>query len=304
MWRIGSLNRVLFYYAVSILTGFLILISSNSAQGETLVIDGMNGVVINSKQFTNPQGNCIRISNSTNIIIQNSIIKNCGGEGIAIFNSSNITILTNHIEEARTGVYAQDSKVIRVEHNTFKNAKGPFPGGHFVQLLRVSSGGNRINSNRGINVRGQSNPEDMINLFRSCGTALDPIQVIGNTLEGGGPSKTGSGIVTGDAGGCYIRVKDNVLTNPGNVGIAIAGGTNIEVINNTVYSLQTDVSNVGIYVWNQASSECHSHTVRDNMVNWTNKEGTRNPAWNAGNCGPVTGWEMNQWDNKLFLKIE
>ena len=305
MWPSQSLNRVPLFYVVSILlTGFLVLIASNSAKGEPLVISGMNGVVINSKQFTNPQGNCIRISNSTNITIQNSVIANCGGEGIMIENSTNVAILASQIEEVRTGVLAVTSTAIRVENNTFKNVKGPFPRGQFVQFNNVRSGGNRINFNRGVNVRGQSNPEDMISIYQSCGTALDPIQVIGNTLEGGGPSKSGAGITTGDNGGCYIRVKDNILTNPGNVGIAIAGGTFIEVLHNTVYSLQTDVSNVGIYVWNQASPECHSHTVRDNMVNWTNKEGKRNPAWNHGNCGTVQGWESNQWNSTIFLKIE
>src|ERR1043165_7485078 len=142
----------------------------------------------------------------------------------------------------------------------------------------------------------------MINPFDSWGTVLDPIQVIGNTLEGGGPSKSGGGITTGDYGGCYIRVKDNVLINPGNVGIAIAGGHDIEVLKNTVYSQQTDVSNIGIYVWTVESRECHSHTVRTNMVQWINKDGKKNPAWNSGTCGTVKGWDLNEWDLKVFLR--
>lgn len=305
MWPSKSLNRAPFLYVVSILlTGFFVLMGSHSAKGETLVINGMSDVVISSKQFTNPQGNCIEILNSKNITIEKNIIRNCGGEGIAMENSTNVAILANQIEEVRTGVYAATSTAIRVENNTFKNVKGPMPRGQFVQFNKVRGGGNRINSNRGVNVRGQSNPEDMISLFQSCGTALDPIQVNGNTLEGGGPSKSGSGIMTGDSGGCYIRVKDNVLINPGNVGIGIAGGTNIEVLHNTVYSEQTDVSNVGIYVWNVASPECHSHTVRDNMVKWTNKDGKLNPAWNAGTCGAIKGWELNEWDLKIFLRVK
>lgn len=305
MWPSKSLNRAPFLYVVSILlTGFFVLMGSHSAKGETLVINGMSDVVISSKQFTNPQGNCIEILNSKNITIEKNIIRNCGGEGIAMENSTNVAILANQIEEVRTGVYAVTSTAIRVENNTFKNVKGPMPRGQFVQFNNVRGGGNRINSNRGVNVRGQSNPEDMISLFQSCGTALDPIQVNGNTLEGGGPSKSGSGIMTGDSSGCYIRVKDNVLINPGNVGIGIAGGTNIEVLHNTVYSEQTDVSNVGIYVWNVASPECHSHTVRDNMVKWTNKDGKLNPAWNSGTCGAIKGWDLNEWDLKIFLRVK
>ena len=303
MWPSESLNRAPFLYMVSIfLTGFFVLIANNSAKGEVLVINGMNGVTINNRQFTNPEGHCIQILNSMNITIKENSIRNCSGEGIAMENSTNVAILSNQIEEVRTGVYAQTSTAIRVENNTFKNVKGPIPRGQFVQFNNVSGGGNRINSNRGVNVRGQSNPEDMINLFDSCGTALDPIQVIGNTLEGGGPSKSGGGITTGDYGGCYIRVKDNVLINPGNVGIAIAGGHDIEVLKNTVYSQQTDVSNIGIYVWNVASPECHSHTVRDNMVQWINKDGKKNPAWNSGTCGTVKGWDLNEWDLKVFLR--
>ena len=129
MWPRESLNRVFYFCGVSILTGVFVLIASNSAKGEVLVISGMNGVTIHNQQFTNPEGNCIQILNSTNITIKENIIRNCGGEGIAMENSTNVAILANQIEEVRTGVHALTSTAIRVENNTFKNVKGPIPRG-------------------------------------------------------------------------------------------------------------------------------------------------------------------------------
>jgi hypothetical protein len=94
-----------------------------------------------------------------------------------------------------------------------------------VQFNAVTGKSNRINCNVGENISGQSYPEDAINLYKSSGDPTDPIQVVGNKIKGGGPSNTDSGIAVGDSAGAYVLVKDNVLIDPGQVGIGIGGGT-------------------------------------------------------------------------------
>src|SRR5213082_455220 len=70
---------------------------TNSFTGE-YVINGKNGVVIDSWCFTNPGGRCLVITNSSNITIKNSTFKNCNSVGIAIWDSSNILIENNRLD--------------------------------------------------------------------------------------------------------------------------------------------------------------------------------------------------------------
>jgi hypothetical protein len=110
------------------------------------------------------------------------------------------------------------------------------------------------------------------------------IIAVGNWIRGGGPSPSGGGIMTGDGGGSYILVEDNILVNPGQYGLAIASGTHIMILNNLVYGKRLPFANVGLYVWNQYDSECADNIVQGNMINYTNRDGVSNPCWNAGNC--------------------
>ncbi|MGB2609396.1 MAG: hypothetical protein WBC80_10495 [Isosphaeraceae bacterium] len=150
-------------------------------------------------------------------------------------------------------------------------------GGQLAQFDKVTGGGNRINHNLALNILGKSNPEDVINIYKSSGTLDDPIQVIGNKIRGGGPSDSGGGIMTGDSGGAYIVVKDNILVDPGQYGIAIAGGHHIQILDNKVFGKRQSFTNVGTHVWNQSKAPCHDHSVKGNRVRWFNKGGMENP---------------------------
>ena len=97
----------------------------------------------------------------------------------------------------------------------------------------------------------------------------------------------------GDQGGAYMIAQDNILVNPGQYGIAIASGTNIQVLNNKIYSAQQLYSNVGLYIWNQYNTSCSLNTISGNQVSWKNSAGIENDSWNAGNCGPVSNWTTN-----------
>ncbi|NOY60080.1 MAG: T9SS type A sorting domain-containing protein [Calditrichaeota bacterium] len=258
-----------------------------------IVINGKSDTTISALSISNPSGNGITITNSRRIRIEFCNIGPCSGEGVSIYNSSNITVVHNKFNHVRTGVYAQQSQSIVADSNYFKNIQGPFPRGQFVQYNQVTGPGNRINYNIGENLPGESYPEDAINLFESTGLENDPIQVIGNKIRGGGPSRSGGGIMTGDDGGGYIIAKDNILVDPGQYGIAVAGGHDIQLLDNLIYAKQQSFTNVGIYVWDQFNSNCNTIIVSGNQVNWTNSAGNHNPTWNAGNCGPVEGWSNN-----------
>jgi hypothetical protein len=148
-----------------------------------------------------------------------------------------------------------------------------------------------------------ADPEDVINIYKSSGTADDPIQIFGNKIRGGGPSGSGGGIMTGDSGGAYIVVRDNILVDPGQYGIAIAGGHHVQIMDNKVFGKKQSFTTVGIYVWNQSKAPSHDHTVTGNQVRWFNNAGMENPYWDAENCGTITGWNDNNWHADLDDKL-
>jgi hypothetical protein len=306
-------------------------VSTSSTSQQTpsgpLVIDGKQNVVISGVSITNPNGHCIEIKgNAQNITIQNSTLGPCAGGGVSISSAANVTIqgvyihdttdngiiaysvnginiTDNRIENIKSGVYALQSSKVNIAFNTFKNVRGPFPRGQFVQFDKVKGPGNRIKCNVGENVMGESYPEDAINMYQSDGDPADPIQIIGNKIKGGGPSKSGGGIMMGDSGGSYQTVQDNILVDPGQYGLSIASGHDMKMINNSVYARQQSFTNVGVSVWNQYPPACYGNTVQGNTANYTNSSGAQNASWNAGNCGTVTGWSSNTWGSSIGPSI-
>lgn len=258
--------------------------------GEVVLSDEV-GFVLKDMAISNPGGPCLRIDHSKDIVVRNVDIGPCGGHAVVIEGSESISIQSNSISEAATGVYALNSREIVVSGNTFTNS-----GRNFVQFDKVTGPGNRIVGNRGANELGQSDAEDLVSIYKSSGTPESPIEIVDNHFANGGPSESGAGIVVGDQGGSNIFVHQNILANPGQAGIGVAGGSAIVISQNVVTSETHPWSNVGIYVWWQGGGQdCHSIEVRDNEVDWVNSTGSPNPAWNAGNCGTVAGWGSNSW---------
>jgi nitrous oxidase accessory protein NosD len=268
-----------------------------------LVIDGKADLTISGLEISNPEGHGITIRNSKRIRIQGCKIGPCKNEAVSIEDCDDVVVTENRFDTVSSGVYALDSRHIVVTQNRCRNVHGPLPRGQLAQFDKVTGGGNRINHNLALNIPGESNPEDVINIFKSSGTPEDPIQVIGNKIRGGGPSDSGGGIMTGDSGGAYIVVKDNILVDPGQYGIAIAGGHHIQVLDNKVFGKSQSFTNVGIYVWNQSKAPSQNHAVKGNRVRWFDKGGIENPCWDSRNCGTVTGWDDNDWHADLNDKI-
>ena len=283
--------------------------SDSPPSGPYLIIEKTD-YIVDGLRISNPNGHCIIIKNSSNVLIQNSTIGPCGGHGIDIQDSVDISIQANDFADVWKGVYAHRSSQVDVSNNHGLNLTSPDPikiKANFVQFDKVSGSGNRINYNVIRNIPGESYPEDIISLFEVEGAVADPIQVIGNRIWGGGPSASGGGIMTGDSGGSNILVKDNILVDPGQFGIAIAGGHNIQVVNNKIFARPQSFNNVGIYVWRATeldeTPECREHTVLGNQVNYSRGDGTKNGGWNSENCMPVVGWNENEWDATIDENI-
>jgi hypothetical protein len=271
----------------------------------SLILNGSHDITLTGKLINGGTEPCITLKNCYNIHITKCKLQNSKTVGILLINCRNIIIDYNFITNVSTGVYATDSGAggIAVNYNQFKNMQGPFPRGQFVQFNTISGAGCSISYNRGENIMGSSNPEDAISLYKSNGTASSPIKIIGNWIRGGGPSKSGGGIMLGDNGGSYQYAADNILVNPGQYGIAISGGDNNSIVNNRVYGKAQPFTNVGIYVWGQAGYKVTNATVSGNTVKWLNAAGEINSSWLGKDETTPRGWNNNKWRSDLSLSV-
>ena len=253
-------------------------------------ISGESGVVIENLHISNPGGTCVTVTNASNVTIRNSTIGPCGDDAVYLSDVTNATVTGNYISDTANGVLVHRSNSIAINGNSFVNA-----GRNFVQFDKVNGPGSSISKNRGQNELGGSNAEDFISLFQSNGTVESPIRIAGNYLRSGGPSDSGSGIMLGDGGGGYQVVENNVLVNPGQVGIGVASGFDVTIRGNQIFSDSLSWSNVGLYVWNQYGSTCDDIEVSGNQVNWTAAGGYANAWWSGGGCSNVR-MSGNDWD--------
>jgi len=254
-------------------------------------LSGQSNVIVENKRFRNAPNHAIRLGNATNITIRNCFFDGSGAEAVDIENSSNITVTNCLFARVINGVYALSSQTIKVNNNQFVNVKRNSGGGRgqCVQFNNVTGSGNEVNNNRGENFLGEGDPEDLISMYQSSGTASSPISIRNNMFRGGGPSGSGGGIMTGDggggSGGSYQIAENNVLLNPGQYGMAASGGNNIQILNNKIFAKQQYFSNNPLYVANYSSASCGNIIVKGNLVNWTDRNGNKNNGWNQGSCG-------------------
>ena len=255
-----------------------------------VVVLTKTNIVIENVRFENTASVSLYISGSSGVIVRNCFFNKSASEAIVIEGSKNITIENCLFNGATCGVYATTSQTIKVINNQFVNMRMRSDNssrGQFVQFNTVTGEGNEIRDNEGENFPGESNPEDMISLYKSYGTAASPILVRNNKGRGGGPSLSGGGIVAGDYGGDYIRIENNQLVNPGNYGIAVAGGNYNVLNNNRVYSDFHSYNNAGVIIWAQGGVSCSNVTYTNNHVNWPYKLGGQNNTFIEGNCGAL-----------------
>lgn len=268
-------------------------------KGTPTTYTNLSGLTIEGLRYTNKSGSILVFKDCKNITIRNCYFGSSSGEAISIENGESITIENNLFANNKGGIYAlKTNGSLVIKNNQFINTKGPVPRGQYIQLDACTGSGNIIENNKGESWPGESDPEDLISLFKSSGTEESPILVRNNIFRGGGPSSSGGGIMTGDTDGGYVTVENNILVDPGQYGIAAAGGKKIIIRNNKVFARSQHFTNVGIYVWAQADVPCSDIEVSNNQVNYTKGNiqiPAKNNFWDGENCGTITGLETNKF---------
>ena len=276
---------------------------------EAIDWDGKKGETIDGKKFAAAVSiklvNCADITISCcdlhsitlglceRVTLRNCWIHDHADVALNLWKANDTRIEGCRIENVVSGLFAAECRGVRFTGNFCRNVKGPFPRGQMAQFDKVTGPGNLIQGNYAINDKGKSTPEDVINLFQSEGEEGSPIIVEDNYLVGDlkagseGKSKTGSGIMTADGGGAWQVCRRNVILSAGQCGIGVAGGTNIRVEDNFIQGLKSNVSNVGLYIWNQSGKPSSHVTLVRNRVQWTTAKGEEDSWWDGGGITEV-----------------
>ena len=92
----------------------------------------------------------------------------------------------------------------------------------------------------------------------------------------------------GDGGGKHQVAEGNVGVTPGQVGIGIAGGEDITVNGNILYSDEWRDSNIALYSADYSEPEpCDDHVITNNRSLWYHRTGVQNNLWTDRDCNPV-----------------
>ena len=269
-----------------------------------IVLNGQSNLVIRGDSINGGSLPCITLINCKNIRITHCQLVNSSLVGINLNNCTSIHIDSNYISHVSTGVYALACKSVQVVYNQMQNMQGPYPKGAFVQFDNVNGSYNRVEFNKLENILGASHPEDAISMYQSNGLSTDPIYILGNWIRGGGPSKTGGGIMLGDGGGSYQIAEYNILVNPGQYGMAVSGGTNMQIVSNQIFSIAEPFSNVGLYYWNQSGHPSSAITISNNKVKFlSGLFGGENDYYIGSGSSTPTGWSTNTWAANLSATI-
>jgi parallel beta-helix repeat protein len=260
----------------------------------------------------------MNLVNQNNMVIENKIFTDPTVIGISLSNCTNITIQHCTFINSKKGIYAYKCKNIIVQNCSFENINSQgvnygFTGGHSVQFNGCLGGCIRrcvIDCKSGF-------PCDSINMYKSSGSAVSPIDISYNFIRGGKNNNTsGSGIMLGNGGGSYQTARYNIVLYTGNCGIGVSGGSNIIVDGNSIFmkpysGVADSLQHLGLYVWNQASvggvpqpsdgiTISHNTSSSDKQGFWSNSSDITNLVvqdnfWNVfyGGATPdpiPTGW--------------
>ena len=241
-----------------------------------------------------PRSRSEKKGHCNDIVIEGRTFKDLGPgvEAIHLERCKNVTIRANDFARVAQAITVIDSTNVRIEWNRYLDILGPHkrvPGKHRANFVAARRGPAWPRSAHNKGKGGDT--EDIISLFRTGGTAKHPFIIEYNHFQGGDwTSTSGSGIALGDATSSHSIARYNVLLDPGQAGIFIAGGTDHKIIGNTILGRKRKSSNVGIYVWSQSDAPCGNNTVRDNRVSWTKGDGS---------AEPELGWRQLRLDQGL-----
>ena len=303
--------------------------------GDGIQVSGSSNIVIENceigpcgKGQASYSGNGIWIkSGSNNVTIRNNYIHDIYSHALTSGEAHHIAVDKNVIVNVWSGYemwvtsegYCSftNNFVKNVGYYDFNGVNDPTRGDpNIVHVVYVHGPGIRVTDNIGVNILGESHTADLVNVYSSGGTASDPILIARNKFNGGGPLASGAGLQLGDEGGEYMVAEDNILVNPGGIGMGLAGGHDITYRNNKVYSAndpERPFTNVGLTAtepYDPPTGECRNFTIEYNEItfyqadNWNNNgyPAWRNPTYvpNIGGgsaCG-FAGWDTNKFDTE------
>jgi hypothetical protein len=233
-----------------------------------------------------PPQSPIVIRFQSDIVIKNKLFSGGNGRSIILESCNNVTIQDIDFDSAFNGIYMLScTGNLDIGWLRYKNWAAPSGIVNLVQFDKCTFSGS-LHDCKGVGGK----TEDIISVYKSGGPSAPKALTIERChFEGTNwSSGSGSGLMIGDGGGGNIVVQDITLTNPGQVGIGIAGGTNIIAQRCTIFGEQRPLSNIGMYVWDQSGLGSSGISVLNNRVRWKDATGTVNGFWNAGNSGVVT----------------
>lgn len=275
--------------------------SPSPSPTSTAAADAADGGRFTAAFGTRPESGIVNCSGRSGVTITGLSFEGIGNDqpAITIMNCHDVVISQNDFIDDTEPIYVQDSTNVTITANRYRNITGPYQRngshrGNFTQWQ--NSFGGSIDHNVGIG----GNTEDIVSIFQSGGAdSAHPLVIEDNTFQGTNwTSASGSGIMLGDGGGSHVIVRNNTLINPGQVGIGVAGGSDIHVLDNTVYGEQRANSNVGISTWGQGSA-CSDIEVAGNTVDFVKDTGVVSGAWDGQNCGTIAGWSSNDFTATL-----
>ncbi len=240
----------------------------------------------------------------------------------------------NSYLEGTSGIWLHHSRpraTVKILRNSALNIDGRLSDGaggwrggndSKVQFVQFDKGVNLVDTevawNQIINEPYKSRVEDVINIYRTNGTASSPIRIHNNYIQGAYPANpakddfSGGGILLGDAGGAHLHAFNNQVVSTANYGVAIAGGKNNKIYNNRVLSSGrladgTPIAsqNVGIYIWNQHSADYGKNVGYGNLSGWVKEEYTWNGGRNDWWVPDASQWKDNEhWRGKITRQTE
>jgi hypothetical protein len=297
----------------------------NLTKAAVIQLDGKNPVMIDARAINGPVS--IVLSHCTNIVIsvcdlhsielsecEHVTIYNCWIHdsthcGVQLWKCRNVLVQGCRIESVASGVYAMSSQQVRVIGNFIRNMQGPYPRGQAAQFDRATGTNNVIRGNYAINEHDKSHPEDVFSSAMSYGEENSPILIENNYLTGdplqgsADMSETGSGIMLGDGGGAYVVCRSNVIISAGQEGLGVAGGRFMRVESNLIYGKKSNVTRVGLFIWNQLKQPMDHVTLIGNRVQWTKKDGTENSWWDGGGVQDVEQRDNHFADSSLATNL-
>lgn len=263
---------------------------------------------------TSVAGSSLTVRNSLGVALNAAVKGQSNGNFVEVSSPARLDVENNYVENAQSGVivhgYAgkrDGQQTIVIRANRARNLNGLLSDGnggylpgegasrsqaHFIQLDSVQSvPGIDVGWNEVINYPGRSLVEDNIEVYRSSGTANQPLEIHDTYIQGAYPYKPAQGAYTG--GGiktdgsiddtaqdtpAFNSIHDNQVVGTVSYGIEFAAGHDNIALNNRVISSGlladgTKIAAQGVGLANGGvagpSASMYNNTMRDNLVGWT-----------------------------------